>query len=134
MAFRQGRRVASWKTKAKSRASRAASGERPNTLIPPLVDRDQIGDGPEQGRLAASRGSKHGDEAAGRHVEAHPVEGGDAAGLALEPDRQVTHRDGDGHHPGYPICFRKDSVAARISSVITSSTPGTAPLNCSRAA
>ena len=37
MALRQGSRVASWNTKEKSRASRASSGVRPNTLISPSL-------------------------------------------------------------------------------------------------
>ena len=58
----------------------------------PVADRDQIGNGPEQGRLAAPGWAEHGDEPAGGHVEAHPVERGDVARIALEPHREVTHR------------------------------------------
>ena len=103
-------------------------------------DRHEIRDGPEQRRLAAARGPQHGDESALRNLEADPVQRGDAAGLRLEADRQLPHRDcrggggfsarrrgGCGRHP---ICFLSDSVADRISVVITSSTVGVSPLNC----
>ena len=140
-ALRQGSSVASWKTKAKSRPAgllRRAAEDADGAA----GDRHQIRDGPQQRRLAAARRPQHGDEAALRHLEADPVQGGDAARrrVPVEADRQLPHRNGRGgggfsdrrRRGGrrHPICFLRDSVASRIFVVMTSSTVGVSPLNC----
>src|SRR5215210_2612916 len=55
---------------------------------------DQVGDDPEERRLAAARGADQGDELARLHVEIDPVEREHVP--SLEALREVLHEDGGG--------------------------------------
>jgi hypothetical protein len=72
IAVRQGSSAASWNTKPMSRRWRAACGVDDSTSIAAAAGRNQVGDDPQEGRLAAAGGAEQVRNSPGATVRSRP--------------------------------------------------------------